>query len=108
MCQARSLIKLTQTFDISGGAVADPAVKLGLFLELLAARAGHHKEAAVRLGKRAHVAPELFELSYRKDIFLAVAPAFLHFLECHVSGHALAEMTDGVQDALGIFELGAS
>ena len=64
---------------MGGGAVADPGVELGLFFELLAARARDDEEAAVALGEGTHVAPKFFELSDRENIFLAVAPAFFYF-----------------------------
>ena len=87
---------------MGGGAVAEPAVELGLVFELLAAGPGDDEEAGVDFGEGGHVAPEFFELGDGEDIFLAVAPAFFDVLEGEVGGHAAGEAADGIGD----FEVG--
>src|SRR5579872_5607096 len=79
---------VAQRFYIRRGTVAQPAVELRDFLELLAAPAVDHHEAAVEFRERGHVAPELFKLRYREDVLVPLAPALFHVFQRNVSGHA--------------------
>jgi hypothetical protein len=67
--------------DVVGGAVAEPSVELGGVLELLSAETGDDEVAALGLRQGGDIAPELLELGDREDVFLSVAPAFLHLLQ---------------------------
>ena len=49
-----------ERFDVGGGAVAEPAVELGLVLELLAAQAGDDDEAAVQARAARSCRPRVF------------------------------------------------
>ena len=100
-----ALLPLAKAFEVGGGAVAEPAVELGLVFELLAAGAGDDEEAAVGFGQGGHVAPQFFELGHGENILLAMAPAFFDFLEGDVAGHAMAEFADGGLDAGGVCQI---
>lgn len=88
-------------FDGGGGAIAEPAVELGLVLELLSAGAGDDHEAGGEVGEGGEVAPEFFELGDGKHVFLAVAPAAFDVFEGDVGGDAGGEAPDGGGDGLG-------
>lgn len=76
---------------------------MGLILELEAAETGDGDEPAFHFGELAEVAPEFFELGDGEDVFLAVTPAFLHFLEGDVGGEAGGELADALtQGFLGL------
>src|ERR1019366_6711083 len=105
---SNSRLVLAKTLDVGRGAVAEPAVKLSLVLELLAAQPWYHDEARIRLGQRGHVHPELLELGDGEDVFLAVAPTLLHFLQRDVSGHLRGEMPNGGSDLWLVGQVGAS
>ena len=66
---------LTQAFHVRGGTVAQPAVELGLILELLTALSRHGYKPAIDFRQRGHVAPQFFKLRDRKNILLVVALA---------------------------------
>src|SRR5271157_1823703 len=68
---------VTHGLDEGRGAIAQPAIKLRGFFELLATLAGDGYKAAGKFRKASHVAPQLFKLRNREDIFLTFAPAFL-------------------------------
>ena len=86
---------------MSGGAVAEPAIELGLVLELLAAQSRDSDELAIDVRQGGEIAPEFLELSDRENVFLGVAPAFFDVFEGHVSGHASGEGTDGGVEMVG-------
>ena len=90
-----------EVFDERGGAVAEPAIELGLVLELLTAHSGDGDELAVDVRKGGEVAPEFFELGDGEDVFLGVAPAFFDVFEGDVSGHPGGEVADGGVDPVG-------
>ena len=75
---AHEVLPVAEAGDVGGGAVALPAVELGLVFELLAALAGHEGEGVGDVGETGHVAPEFLELSDREHVFLTVAPALFH------------------------------
>src|SRR5258708_6462820 len=79
--ERRGSLPRAERLDIRRRAVPDPAVELGLVLELVPAAARHGDEAAIHLRKGRHVAPQLFELADRENVFLAVAPALFDVLE---------------------------
>lgn len=92
---------VAEGFDEGGGAVAEPAVELGLVLELLTAGARDHEVAGVDFREGGEVAPEFLELGGGEDVLLTVAPAFLDVLEGDVGGEAGGEVADGVGDPGG-------
>ena len=100
-------LPFAERLDGGGAAVAGPAVELGLVLERLAARARDGGEDVGAFGEAGHVAPEFFELGNWIDVFLAVAPALFHVLQCDVGGDARGHRADGGGGAVGVGELGA-
>ena len=58
-------------------AIPQPAIELGLVLELLAPLARHRDKARFHLRQGGHIHPQLFKLADGEDVFLAVSPALL-------------------------------
>jgi hypothetical protein len=89
------LIPIAERFDMSGGAVPQPAIKLPGFLQLLTPAAGHRYEIAAQIGEPRHIAPQLLKLSYRKDVFLSLSPSFFDILNGDIGRHARRQVPDG-------------
>ena len=93
---------------MGGGAVALPAVELGLILELLAALAGHEGVGVGDAGEGGHVAPEFFKLSHGIDVFLAMASTFFDVFQCDIGRHFSSHGPHGFVDVIYVVEVVAT
>ena len=101
-CGDEELPPRTKPIYIPRRPIPKPPIQLRLILQLLSAQSRHNKIPAIHFGQRGHVAPEFFELRDGEDIFLAVAPAFLHVFERDVGRETAGEFTDGGSDFVGV------
>jgi hypothetical protein len=90
-----SVAPVAQGFDECREPIAQPAIKLRRFFELLSTPAGHSHKAAGKFRKAGHVALELFKLRHRQDIFLTFSPAFFDVPQRDIGGHASGQRSHG-------------
>jgi hypothetical protein len=65
-----------ERFDVRRGPIAEPAIELGLVLQLLPPQARHDDEPGIEFGECGEVAPELLELGDGEDVFLPCPQRF--------------------------------
>src|SRR5690606_21970881 len=95
---AGALLPRAQPIHVGSRAVAEPAVELGGFLELLPPHAGHGDEAGFYFRQGGHVAPDFLELGDREDILLSLSPPLLDVLQRHVGRHPGGKGAHGGRD----------
>src|SRR5271157_5276204 len=89
-----SVCPITQRFNVRRRAIAEPTVELCRLLELLSTLPRHGDKPARQLRQAGHVAPELFKLRHRENVFLAFSPALFHLLQGDVGGHTGGQVAD--------------